>query len=275
LDWPARRQGIRTFPSLLPALAVVSLVCAAPASAQTADLLPDLVQVTPSSLNVKQVNVTGRPKFRLGFASATENRGKGPLTVHGFRPYREVRTMQVDQLVRQTDGTSRLVRSVGGMQYVHHPDHQHWHFVGFVTYTLRALAAPDQMRRDRKTGFCLGDRYVIRGGRSLSGYDPAPSHADLCGMRQPGLEGLFAGISVGYADRYEAHLEGQFVDLTGLPEGRYVLTHTVNPEGTLVESDYSDNASSLLVGLRWLKGPNKLPRVRVWRRCPGAASCDP
>jgi hypothetical protein len=94
-------------------------------------------------------------------------------------------------------------------------------------------------------------------------------------MRQPKLDGLFAGISVGYADRYEAHLEGQFVDLTGLPEGRYVLTHTVNPEQTLIESDYSDNASSLLVGLRWPNGNNELPRVRVWKRCPGAASCDP
>lgn len=51
----------------------------------------------------------------------------------------------------------------------------------------------------------------------------------------------FQGISVGWSDEYDASLDGQFVDVTGVPSGTYVLEAEVNSEHLYEESDYSNN----------------------------------
>ena len=79
------------------------------------------------------------------------------------------------------------------------------------------------------------------------------------------------GISVGYGDDYAANLEGQYLRLTGLAPGRYVLVHRVNADRRLRELRYGNNAASLLLGLRWRK---HRPVVRVLRSCPDTARCD-
>jgi hypothetical protein len=75
---------------------------------------------------------------------------------------------------------------------------------------------------------------------------------------------------VGYGDDYPANLEGQFVRLTGLPAGRYVLIHRVNVQRRLRETDYGNNAASLLLRLRWRAG---VPNIRVLRSCPDTERC--
>ena len=129
---------IRT--SFIAAAAASGLIAfASPAGAHGHAQLPDLDQVAPTDLRVKQVATKRGSAFRLGFASATENRGRGPLTLHGFRRGPNLSRMQVDQLVSHSDGSSRLIRKVGGMEYVVHPDHRHWHLIGFARYELRPV----------------------------------------------------------------------------------------------------------------------------------------
>ena len=81
------------------------------------------------------------------------------------------------------------------------------------------------------------------------------------------------GISIGWGDNYSPHLEGQELDLTELPAGRYVLVHRVNPTRDIRESDYSDNASSLALDLTWPRGRTSPPRIDVVARCPLTAAC--
>jgi hypothetical protein len=244
-----------------------------PASAP-GDVLPDLNQVTPDSLEVQHVIVRGRDEFRLGFDSATENLGPGPLTIHGFRPNKLTPRMQVDQLVTQRDGSTRLIRGVGEMQYVRNPDHNHWHFLDFARYELRPAGGFGPTRRgDRKTGFCLGDRYRAHGARSLPGFQPFPAQGDTCGLGKTGLVGLFAGISTGYGDEYAAQLEGQYIDITGIVPGRWNLVHTENANHRLLESDYTNNSSSLLVTIDWPGGMHRMPSVRILKRCPETPKC--
>ena len=83
--------------------------------------------------------------------------------------------------------------------------------------------------------------------------------------------GLQEGISVGYGDDYAANLEGQYLRLTGLAPGRYVLVHRVNADRRLRELDHRNNAASLLLRLRWR---GREPLVRVLRTCPARARCD-
>lgn len=258
----------------MTAVAALALL-PAPAAAQPRDVLPDLDQVVPSGVQVTAATVGGRRVFRLGFASASANVGPGPLSLHGHRSNRRRTTMAVDQFVKRVDAGPRVVRDVGTMSYVVHPDHKHWHLLGFERYALRRVSGIGLVvLADRKTGFCLGDRYAIPQAPSLPDFDPVPQQGDTCGLGRPDILGLFVGISTGYADRYEPQIEGQFIDITGAPAGRYVLVHTVNAGNRLLESDYSNNASAVLLSLRWPNDKQRLPRVEVLKRCPASAACQ-
>lgn len=259
--------------SHLCALLALLVVAPVPAARAAEDRLPDLNQAAPRDVQVQETIVGGKRRFRLGFDSAAGNLGAGPLTVHGYRTG-AARDMQVDQLITRSDGSSRQVRDVGVMSYAVHPDHDHWHFLGFERYELRrAGTLRARVGSDRKTGFCLGDRYPVRNARLLAGYSPFPEQADQCGLGQPRLRGLFAGISVGWADRYAAYLEGQYIDITRLAPGRYTLVHTTNPDRKLVESDYSDNSASVLLRIDWPRGWSAKPTVKVLSRCQERPVC--
>jgi hypothetical protein len=66
-------------------------------------------------------------------------------------------------------------------------------------------------------------------------------------------------------------LDRQPLDLTDVPEGRYRLVHRVEAE--LLESDYENNAASMLLELRWPGSPEEPPTVEVPESCPDAARC--
>ena len=251
------------------------LALLAPSGASAQDLLPDLDQEVPSRLSVKKVELGGKRSFRLGFRSAAANVGDGPLRLFGYRASESDPTMDVNQFVAQAVGKPRTVRNVGVMSYVVHPDHKHWHLLGFEKYEIRAAGdAGAVLRRDRKTGFCLGDRYALPNASAFAAFRPAPAFPEECGLGEPDSMGIFAGISVGYGDNYEPQVEGQYVDVTGMPAGDYVLTHTLNTNGKLAERDTTNNAASVLFSLAWPKGRNETPRVRVLRRCPSSPDCS-
>jgi hypothetical protein len=50
-------------------------------------------------------------------------------------------------------------------------------------------------------------------------------------------------LSVGWGDIYKSTLDGQALDITGLPDSFYALTSTVNPNGVILEEDYSNNSA--------------------------------
>jgi hypothetical protein len=82
------------------------------------------------------------------------------------------------------------------------------------------------------------------------------------------------GISVGYGDLYRAHLEGQSFDVTDLPAGEYVLGNVVNRDQRIRESDYTNNAASVLLSLDWPNGPGAAPRVQILAECRSSSSCS-
>jgi hypothetical protein len=77
---------------------------------------------------------------------------------------------------------------------------------------------------------------------------------------------------VGISKGFGADFDGQSVDVTNVPAGRYVLVHRVNPQRSLEEGDYANNAASLLIQLR---RAGSIPSVRVLARCPRAGTCAP
>jgi hypothetical protein len=259
------RSLLRLLPAVAAVAALVPATLALGGPAPEADaLLPDLDQETPTGL----VLTKARAGWRLGFDSAVRNVGAGPLIIDGTRPT-DTRTMSADQVIVNDGSPRTLVSGVGELRYVRSPDHRHWHLLGFDRYELRRADSGETVVADRKSGFCLGDRYPVR-TLPLVGKPLEPVYRSRCGLDRPGLVGIREGISVGYGDDYSANLEGQYLPLTGLRPGRYVLVHVANADRRILESSYENNASSLLLRLRRRGGE---PRMRVLAVCPDSEHC--
>src|SRR5262245_4602517 len=91
--------------------------------------------------------------------------------------------------------------------------HQHFHIRDFSNYVLlradHSVAAPGH-----KQAFCLED---------LLKYATVKSNGYSCANQ---------GITSGWADDYFKQLSGQWIDITGLPEGDYIVRITINAVGT-------------------------------------------
>jgi hypothetical protein len=233
----------------------VAAVAAAVASAialdrarEPSEVLPDLVQVEPSAVSVTEVD----GQHRLVFLSAVENVGDAALVIHGRRASRADAAMAVEQIVRLSDGSTRSHDVDAELRYVTSETHEHWHLLGFERYELRRAPDGRLVAPDRKTGFCLGDRFDAP--RDLPKEPLQAVWTQECGRGGRGLLSVQEGISPGYGDDYVPALEGQYVVLDGVPAGRYRLVHRANPERALREADYSNNAASVLLALSWRDG---------------------
>lgn len=284
---------------VLPALAVLlaalaMVVVVRPAGAQQAPALqpqvPDITQDVPKQISVIPQQLGGRRHYRLAFRSAAENRfpgrtGGGAVVLVGRRPNLGTKTMTVDQHIDLFDphtgriDTQEVHRNVGTMRFVTAADHQHWHLVGFERYELRRASSHRLVTRDRKTGFCVGNRYEFKAGsrlasRASAAVSPQLTFRDFsqeCGKSQPTILSVTVGLSPGWGDDYKPLVEGQFIDITEVPSGRYVLVHRVNPSRKIRESDYTNNASSVLLDIRRRTGSK--PTVRTLAKCLGTDRC--
>jgi hypothetical protein len=258
---------------LLPAVIAISLSAVALAAANGpgsgTERLPDLDQEAPGDLEITVTGTTEQPVYRLGFRSAVRNVGRGPLLITGRRAQTSAARMTADQVIDRVGAPRAVVHGVGSLRYVVSPDHRHWHLLGFDRYELRRAGGRATLVADRKTGFCLGDRYEVP--EKLRAAAPEPRYTSRCGLGDPRLTGIAEGISVGYGDDYGPTLEGQYLRLTGLRSGRYVLIHRVNVDRRLRELRYDNNAASLLLDLRWHEGQ---PWIQMLRSCPRSDACD-
>jgi hypothetical protein len=107
--------------------------------------------------------------------------------------------------------------------------HQHYHFSGYAHFELVA-ASGETVATARKQAFCLldSDPHVAN--------PPSLTPRYHCG---------FQGIQAGWADVYTANLDCQWIDITGIDPGNYVLRMEVNPERILPESNYDNNVAEI------------------------------
>lgn len=217
------------------------------------DLLPNLVTLVPVEPAVEacrvdeEVEQGARRCLRLG--NAVGNTGDGPL---------EVRLAMAEGLLAPAGlgaFVQRIYDGAGGHRDVpvgtadFHVVHGHFHYRGLARFALFPVA--DDGRRateaaaGSKAGFCFLDwgemqeRDVERGEGGRAGQD----------CLFPGEEGWSMGISVGWYDYYWSDLADQYIDVEGLPDGTYELVSWADATGSLLETDESDNAASLVLRL--------------------------
>ncbi|OGO39009.1 MAG: hypothetical protein A2W35_15200 [Chloroflexi bacterium RBG_16_57_11] len=192
--------------------------------------LPDLRTLPLSDLHI-QLRSGARRYLRL--TNTIWNSGQGPLELTGEFNVLTNRT-RVHQHIYSSDDDRRDVL-VG--EFVWHPTHDHWHFDEFTLYELWTLT-PDYrlgqvVASSDKLSYCVMDTDVVD-----------PDHPRLA--RRQGFEGCgqrLQGLSVGWGDTYKSSLDGQALDLTGLPDGYYALTSSVNPNAMILEENYSNNST--------------------------------
>jgi len=93
--------------------------------------------------------------------------------------------------------------------FVYNTCHGHYHIRDFSIYEL-LTSDGERVAAGTKQGFCMEDSFKYDGSKS-NGYD--------CGNQ---------GITSGWGDWYYKKLAGQWIDITGVPEGDYIVRITIN-----------------------------------------------
>ncbi len=213
------------------------LACAAGGARAQADLLPDII-VGASQLYDNRITVeNGRRLLRL--SNSTPNIGLGKLYLYGATVHDDG-TRDVVQRIFREDGTS-WDRLAG--RFVNHPTHSHIHFEDWAIYRLRVRGPADEIgevvAEGSKTSFCILDLQIY--DASLPNFDPNGEFRN-CGS-------TIQGLSVGWMDIYSKDLEGQWIDITGVPDGNYWLESTVDPDNHVLELDEENNSTRIPIVL--------------------------
>ena len=270
----ARMLTTRIRPLLAAALLAAALAAAVAgtSSGEATQTLPDLQQLVPGAAEIVVTRGT-RPRDRLVFSSTVVNVGPGPFIIEGRRRSRRTALMTANQIVVGPGGTLIRVRNVGRLRYVRSEDHAHWHLAKLESFELRNPTTGALVVPDRKTGFCPGDRYVVQRGlpRGWSRRAFGLRNDNDCGKGRPRALSMLESISPGWADVYEANVDGQFIDVTGVPAGRYVLVNRANPNRRLREANYDNNVASAYIELTRPAGGK--PKAQTLNYCRDSATC--
>lgn len=198
-----------------------------------ADVLPD-VSLLPSYL-AQAYFTTSNPELPPGtpalrFPTASVNYGPGRLELRGGEVVGS--QQRVYQRVFRSDGTT-YDREAGW--FVYHPSHGHIHFQEWTQFILRSMnkdgGVGEVVATGAKTSFCILE--LLDWDNTVAGHNTAPSYSS-CGQVQ--------GLRPGWSDVYGASLDGQYINLTGVPNGDYWLQGFIDPNGQVLESSETNNS---------------------------------
>ena len=196
-------------------------------------LLPDVIDEIPKHLSVQNK----QQRELLRFSTTHWNFGDGALQVRGggqeapclIEGMPTVCTYAMQEIL---DASGAIVATHPAGIALFHPEHNHWHQSDVAEFAVRAtLDGGPVGGRQIKTTFCLIDLDYsdeIHPRKTKTYWD---CDADL------------QGISVGHGDPYHQALEGQSIDITGLPAGIYYLTFDADPQQHWLETDDTNNRS--------------------------------
>jgi hypothetical protein len=232
------------------------------------DLLPDLVSLAPRHLQFATGGyyvedglgdaVSCYPEETLEhgatrclrFDQIIANVGDGPFELR-FVLGEIAGTRPIMQRIHRSDGEVSERRAAS---YEYHPTHAHFHYEQFAQSHLWAMGAngrragDEPVRSSQKNGFCMIDVENVWFGQR--GDAARTYHFPQCNAPEPGSRlDMINGISRGWADVYNWFLPGQYMELSGVPDGTYLFESVADPGGTVVETDESNNCVAVPVRL--------------------------
>jgi lysyl oxidase len=231
----------------------------APGVANASTLEPDMGM---ARLDTVKLDTTTQPGHRLlRYTAIMVNVGAGQVQINGTRPDTTA-PMTVTQRLFNSDGTFTDLPVPVSMAYAG-DGHHHWHALDMEGGTLQRTDNGLQVGALAKHGFCFFDNVKYRLTLPGSPASAVYTHTDSCALNNPAALNVTMGISVGWGDSYPASTNFQWIDITGLPNGRYRLTATADPMHALVESSYANNSAWAIVSIH-------KSSVSILRSGPGA-----
>lgn len=203
-------------------------------------ILPDLQVGAMRDIFITRNPESGEREIR--FDTTVMNTGEGALELRGAydEASDQVRVTQ-HLFTRDNDVEERLAGS-----FVYHEGHNHWHFEHFNLFELfthhedgsldQLVAATDKM------SFCLYDEDWI---------DPPLPNAPAVGV-YPWCDDNeeIQGMSAGWSDTYTSNVEGQQINIEDVPDGRYAIKATIDPQSNILELNKDNNSSIMYVEIR-------------------------
>ncbi|XP_075938630.1 protein-lysine 6-oxidase [Anarhichas minor] len=125
----------------------------------------------------------------------------------------------------KNQGTADFLPSKPRYSWEWHSCHHHFHSMDeFSLYELLDADTQTQVAEGHKASFCLED----------TSCDPGYHRRYACTSHTQGL-------SPGCYDTYNADIDCQWIDITDVSPGKYVLKVTVNPRQKVPESNFNNN----------------------------------
>ena len=232
------------------------------------DLLPDLgvKRLNDCSAAEKAKTPTGTcfsidtteipGKKLLEFPATTYNVGTGPAEVQVQRSNSTSDDWQAVQAVLTESGGVRKVPITASFDYAG-DGHTHWHIRDFDAYQLLDSTGA-VLKLGEKHGFCLQDNVSFRGWLDDKLANPSLhpgmplqevyTDATACGFQDPNATDFVQGLSLGWGDTYPSSLGNQHIDITGVPDGTYVVRVIANQvldgQPLVHESNPNNNVAS-------------------------------
>ena len=219
----------------LALLVTVAVFAAQTVSGAGVPLRPDLQTLAPSGLRFDVVQMSDGAHNVLRFDNRVYNAGPGRLELEGRK-----RSKIYQRVYDAAKGGNLAETLFLGNDSVFHKGHNHYHLENFASYTLQQEvggAYVDTSSRGTKTSFCIID--VTR-------------HTGAYGAEYTQCGRSLQGLTVGWADVYQASLADQWIDLgktvAGQPpltDGRYAVKSQANPgignSPRIVETNTANN----------------------------------
>jgi hypothetical protein len=185
----------------------------------------------------------------LAFAATIWNAGPGMLDVEGFRRGHD--SMRAVQFVYRGDRAVAKER-IGHFEFDEREGHHHWHLADFARYDLLSVDG-HHLVRSQKQSFCLAPTDPINLLK-----DGALWHPERVGLYSacPTEQSIWLRetMPAGWGDTYVQAAAGQSFDITGLPNGKYVLRVRTNPFGRILETTSDNDTSRLKIRLGGTEG---------------------
>lgn len=208
----------------------------------------------------------------LRFDQVFANIGEGALEMRFVIPHNSNSPgRNVFQRIYRSNGT--LTERLAG-EWEFHEAHQHFHFEGFGLSRLFQANAngqplssvPLKQRRFKlngkrhetmfpvaginKVSFCIADieiAFWAQKGNGIRTYNAPdclfPAYSDATN------DYLIQGITPGWADVYEWYLPDQYIEVSGVPDGYYILETIADPDNRMLEANENNNRGAVLIRL--------------------------
>jgi hypothetical protein len=200
--------------------------------------LPDVVADPPVVDRAPAVEGDAQgSRLLLRLKGFIHNAGAGALEIRGSAPSGGVMHTVVQRVYDSSGGyVDRSHTPAPSIIYETNDQHDHWHLMHAMRYSLWSEDRSVEVAPVQKVGFCLMDSERLEaGGPSRRVYTDETDH--FCRYREPGADSVFMGVSPGWRDVYSSDLAFQWVDITDVSPGHYWLRAEADPGGVIAETN--------------------------------------